>query len=307
MMSDNRTSTSRHVVKRRFRVALSSLIALTFAPAAMTAQQPVVPSDARIILVTGSTDGLGREVARRLSDSGAHVIVHGRNKERGDALVREINVGKGSAKFYAADFGSLAEVRALAAAITRDYPRLDVLVNNAGIWLSRGDRQLSKDGYELHFAVNYLAGYLLTRELLQLLERGRDARIVNVSSGAQQALDFSDIMLERGYSGSRAYAQSKLAQVLFTIDLASQVESKNISVTALHPATFMNTRMVEEAGVQSRSTVEQGAEAVMRLIVGKGIPTGSYHNGQREARAQAQAYDAEARAQLRALSERLIK
>src|SRR5690606_6687266 len=154
----------------------------------------------------GGRDGLGRDVARRLAAGGAHVIVHGRNRERGDALVEEINAGgAGSARFYAADFGSIEEVRSLADAILRDYERLDVLVNNAGIWLNRSnERQLSADGHELHFAVNYLAGYALTRLLLPRLVDSAPARIVNVASAAQTPVDFDDPMMEDGYSGGRA-------------------------------------------------------------------------------------------------------
>src|SRR5690606_3268882 len=150
---------------------------------------------------------------------GAHVIVHGRNRERGEAVVAEIRQrGKGSARFYAADFASLQAVRDLAEAIRNDYERLDVLVNNAGVW-NRGGRQVSADGHELHFAVNYLAGFLLTHELLPLITDAAPSRIVNVASIAQSPIDFDDVMLERPGSASRGYGQSKLAQILFTMDL----------------------------------------------------------------------------------------
>ena len=131
-----------------------------------------------VVMITGSTDGLGREVARRMAATGAHVIVHGRNKERGEALVAEIKQGgKGSAAFYAADLSSLAEVRKLGQAILRDYDRINVLVNNAGVWVTRGERQMSADGHEMHFAVNYLAGYLLTDMLKPRLISGAPSRI----------------------------------------------------------------------------------------------------------------------------------
>lgn len=266
-----------------------------------------VKPDQQVVLVTGSTDGLGREVARRLAAGGAHVIVHGRNRERGDALVEEINAGgAGSARFYAADFGSIEEVRSLADAILRDYERLDVLVNNAGIWLNRSnERQLSADGHELHFAVNYLAGYALTRLLLPRLVDSAPARIVNVASAAQTPVDFDDPMMEDGYSGGRAYAQSKLAQVLFTVDLARELDGRDVIVTALHPATLMDTEMVREAGARARSTIDEGADAVMQLITASGIRSGDYYDGLERARANAQAYDEEARARLRRLSEEL--
>src|SRR5688572_14703669 len=119
----------------------------------------------KTVMITGSTDGLGREVARRVAGLGAQVIVHGRNAARGKEVVDEITrAGRGSARFYAADLSSLDEVRTLAQAILRDYPRLDVLVNNAGILLK--DRQLNAAGQEMQFAVNYLSGFLLTRTLL---------------------------------------------------------------------------------------------------------------------------------------------
>src|SRR5690606_8542281 len=151
---------------------------------------------------------------------------------------------------------------------------------------------LSADGYELHFAVNYLSGVLLTRMLLPLLAESAPSRIVNVSSGAQTPIDFGDVMLERGYSGGRAYAQSKLAQILFTMDLAGELEGTGVTVNALHPATMMATSMVRESGLPARSTVDEGADAVMHLITSPGLRSGQYFNGQLPARANAQAYDA---------------
>jgi NAD(P)-dependent dehydrogenase (short-subunit alcohol dehydrogenase family) len=256
-------------------------------------------------LITGSTGGLGREVARRLASNGDHVIVHGRDLERGSELVAEIEgEGKGSARFYAADLGSFDEVRALARAVQRDYRRLDVLVNNAGIWLE-GPRQLSADGHELHFQVNYLSGFLLTRELLPLLRESSPARVVNVSSIAQRPIDFDDVMLENGYSDGRAYAQSKLAQVMFTIDLAAEFKGTGVTVNALHPATMMDTDMVLERGAQARASVDEGAEAVMFLVDAPDLGSGGYFNQMVPARGNAQAYDEEARDRLRALAVRL--
>src|SRR6185436_15995220 len=124
-------------------------------------------------------------------------------------------------------------------------------------------RELSADGHELRFAVNYLAGFLLTRTLLPRIVASGPSRIVNVSSGAQTPIDFDDVMLERGYTGGRAYAQSKLAQILFTFDLAKELAGKNVIVSCLHPATYMATTMVAKLGVTPRATVAEGAEAVM--------------------------------------------
>ena len=280
-------------------------------PTDAPAQSAVQPLDAPdqdqpVILITGSTGGLGREVARRLATTGAHIMVHGRNRERGQGLVEEIErEGVGSARFYAADLGSYDEVRALAAAIQRDYDRLDVLINNAGIWLEGAHRPVSGDGHELHFQVNYLAGFLLTRLLLPLIEDSAPSRIVNVSSAAQTPIDFGNVMLERGYDDGRAYAQSKLAQVMFTLDLADELEGTGVLTYSFHPATFMNTDMVVSRGLRPRTSVGEGAEAVLQLVNAPGLESGQYFRGLQPTRANAQAYDVEARARLRRLSERL--
>jgi NAD(P)-dependent dehydrogenase (short-subunit alcohol dehydrogenase family) len=156
-------------------------------------------------------------------------------------------------------------VRRLADIVRQDCDRLDILINNAGIGSggSAGKRETSQDGHELRFAVNYLAGFLLTRVLLPLVILGRPARIVNVSSLDQHSIDFDDVMLTRGYSGSRAYAQSKLAQIMFTFDLARELNPETVTVNCLHPATYMATTMVRQSGVTPISTVEEGAEAIL--------------------------------------------
>jgi NAD(P)-dependent dehydrogenase (short-subunit alcohol dehydrogenase family) len=262
-------------------------------------------SNAKTALVTGSTDGVGREVALRLGGDGWRVLVHGRDRERGKQVVAAIEKAGGTAEFIAADLSTLAEVRRLADAVQKTTQRLDLLINNAGIGSGgpQGVRQESADGYELRFAVNYLSGFLLAHLLLPLIEKSAPARIVNVSSLGQQAIDFDDVMLRHDYSGMRAYRQSKLAQILFTLDLAPDLKGTGVTVTALHPATFMNTAMVRQFGTPM-STVEEGADAIMRLAVSGDLEgtTGLYFNGQREAKADGQAYDAAARQKLKALS-----
>lgn len=265
----------------------------------------------KVALITGSTDGLGRAVARSLAASGFQVLIHGRDAQRGSDLVRQIRGQGGSAEFHRADFASLAEVRALADAVRRDHDRLHLLINNAGI--GTGDdgrpaqRRTSADGYELRFAVNYLAGYLLTRLLLPMLMRAAPARIVNVASAGQYPLDFDNLMLCRAYSGMRAYAQSKLAQVMLTLDLAAELRDSGIVVNCLHPATYMDTTMVRAAGIAPASTVEEGTAAVMHLALSREVEgqTGAYYDGLRPARANAQAYDAQARRRLAEVSARL--
>jgi NAD(P)-dependent dehydrogenase (short-subunit alcohol dehydrogenase family) len=232
------------------------------------------------------------------------VLIHGRDEARAERVVADIKVAGGRGDYLIADLASLAEVRQLAETVQQRTDRLDILINNAGIGTAGATREVSADGHELRFAVNYLAGFLLTYRLLPLLRVGAPSRIVNVSSAGQQAIDFDDVMLSRGYSGARAYCQSKLAQIMFTIDLAREIAGAGITVNALHPATYMDTTMVRRAGVTPTSTVEQGAEAILNLAAGEAgeRSNGGYFNGLREARAAAQAYDAEARRRLRALS-----
>jgi NAD(P)-dependent dehydrogenase (short-subunit alcohol dehydrogenase family) len=262
-------------------------LALSFVGAANARAQEVSrPADGqRVVLVTGSTSGLGRE--------------------RGMEVVSEIEAGGGSARFLEADFGSFAEVRELAHAILAAYGRLDVLVNNAGLGSAPDERLLSEDGHELRFQVNYLAHFLLTDLLLPLLEESAPSRIVNVSSLAQAPIDFDDVMIENGFSGGRAYAQSKLAQVMHTIDLHEELGERGILVNSLHPATFMPTGMVRRLGVEPRATIDEGADAVMHLIEADGLEGGQFFNQMNPGRANAQAYDPEARALLRTLSREL--
>ena len=259
------------------------------------------------ILVTGATDGLGRRVAQELAAKGATVLLHGRSPERLQAALEEVRgqAGGEKARSYLADLSSLAAVRDLAGRILSDEDRLDVLVNNAGI-IAR-ERKVSEDGFELTFAVNYLSHFLLTRLLMPLLRDSAPARIVNVASAGQSPLDFSNLMLQRGYNAMKAYSQSKLAQVMFTFELAERLQGTGVTVNALHPASLMNTKMVKDTFGYTMSTVEQGAEAVVRLAVSPEVEgvTGSYFDGTREARAKRQAYDPQARDGLWALSEQL--
>ncbi|WLA60049.1 MULTISPECIES: SDR family NAD(P)-dependent oxidoreductase [Bradyrhizobium] len=261
----------------------------------------------KTVLITGSTDGVGRYVARRLAAEGAKVLIHGRDAARAKTLIDEIvKAGHAAPIFYQADLSSMSGTRALAEAVKRDHQRLDVFVSNAGIG-SQSDgpqRQVSADGHELRFAVNYLSGFLLAHLLLPLLKAAAPSRIVNVASLGQHPIDFDDVMITKGYSGSRAYAQSKLAQIMFTIDFAEEVKGAGVTVNSLHPATYMNTTMVRAGGITPISTVEQGGAAILRLVEGDDVAgkSGLFFNGMNEARANPQAYDADARKRLRALS-----
>jgi len=259
------------------------------------------------ILVTGATDGLGKRVASALAGRGATVLLHGRSRERLEATIEQIREQTGNEKLrcYLADLSSLRAVRDLAERILSDEERLDVLVNNAGI-ISR-EREESEDGYELTFAVNYLSHFLLTGLLLPMLRASAPARIVNVASAGQSPINFDDPMLERGYDAMGAYTRSKLAQVMFTMELAGRLQGTGVTVNALHPASLMDTKMIRGTFGYTMSTVEEGVEAVVRLAASPELEgvTGRYFDGTREARANRQTYDAEARRRLWALSEEL--
>jgi NAD(P)-dependent dehydrogenase (short-subunit alcohol dehydrogenase family) len=261
----------------------------------------------KTILITGSTDGVGRYVAAQLAADGAHVLIHGRDAARAKALSDEIaRAGHPEPVFYQADLSSLAGVRQLADAVLKQHTKLDVFVSNAGIGSQTmgPERRTSVDGFELRFAVNYLSGFLLAYRLLPLVKAAAPSRIVNVASLGQHPIDFDDVMITSNYNGSRAYAQSKLAQIMFTIDLAEELKGSGVTVNALHPATYMNTTMVRAGGITPVSTVEQGGEAILHLVSGDDVAgqSGLFFNGLREAKANPQAYDAAARQRLRALS-----
>lgn len=273
--------------------------------------QIMKPIAQQTILITGSTDGLGKQTALALAQQGATVLLHGRDQQRLETTRREIQEATGNTQIetYLADFSSLAEVRRLAETVQAQHPRLDMLINNAGIGGGehRG-RELSKDGYELHYAVNYLAPFLLTHLLLSCLRHTPPSRIINVGSVGQQPLDFNYLIgLEHHYVPLDAYRQSKLALVMFTFDLAEELKGEQITVNCVHPASLMNTKMVYESFGYTLSTVEDGVKAVMHLATSPMLDnvTGQYFDQQRVARAHSQAYDWVVRRQLRELSEQL--
>src|ERR1700730_17844983 len=261
------------------------------------------------VLVTGATDGLGRGLAEQLAADGATVHLHGRDPGRLATTADEIRQRTGNERLvtHLADFASLDEVRALADGVKRSADQLHVLVSNAGIGSARPDqatRQVSRDGHELRFAVNYLAGFLLTLRVLPLLRGSAPARIVYVASLGQAPLDFDDVMLERSYDGVRAYGQSKLAQISSGFELAERLAEDQITVNSLHPSTFMPTKIVLQNVSHSIDSLEDGIAATYRLAVGPDVEhvSGRFFDRQREARANEQAYDRNARRRLWELS-----
>jgi NAD(P)-dependent dehydrogenase (short-subunit alcohol dehydrogenase family) len=253
----------------------------------------------RTALVTGSTDGHGRLVALGLAERGWRVLFHGRDAARGQQVLEQ--AGDGGHELLLADLASLASVRQLAAEV-RDRAPVALIVNNAGIISSQ--RRESADGAELSFAVNHLAHVALTEQLVA--DDAGITRIVSVASIGQAPFDWDDPMLERSYEAYRAYSQSKFAQICWTFDLAGPWhERRGITMDAIHPATLMDTTMVRENLGRVHSSVEQGAEATLRLVDDDG-GTGRFFDGTRESRAIPEAYDPEERERIHELTARFL-
>lgn len=269
------------------------------------------PSADRVIVLTGATDGLGRALAGRLAtEPSTHLILHGRSAERLDALRGELAGQPAHVETVRADLAELAQVRRLADDIAGLTDHITVLVNNAGVGAGEPDgttRRLSIDGNELRFAVNYLAPFALTQRLLPLLDAGAPARIVNVASIGQNPIDFADPTLARGYTGQRAYGQSKLALITYGLALAKRLDPARVTVNSLHPATYMPTKMVLDSVGHSIDTLDTGLASTLRLIRDPALDsvTGRFYDRTAEARALPEAYREKAQQNLWHLSEQL--
>ena len=235
------------------------------------------------VLVTGATGGLGEPLCDALAVAGANLVVHGRDRARVEALAARLPRARGAV----ADLASLEETRVLASSVGP----IDMLINNAGVGFGadRTKREVSRDGHELRMAVNYLAPFVLTTELLR---RGHPRAIVNVASGGQLALDFEDLMSEHAYDGVDAYRHSKLALIMFTFD---QAKLGAVPIVALHPGTFLDTAMVRDAGITPQGTAQQGADAI-KLVAERALAgeTGTYFNQKSPARRASPALPGEA-------------
>ena len=216
----------------------------------------------RTVVVTGATDGVGREAAARIAEAGATLLLVGRKPDKARAVVERMRreTGNQAISFLCADLARLGEVRRAAGEIRDRCGRLDVLLNNVGAIFTR--RRESADGIEMTWALNHLGYFLLTHELLDLVKASAPARIVNVASAAHRggAIDFDDLEGRRAYSGRRAYAQSKLANILFTYELARRLEGSGVTANALHPG-FVRTRFGSGNGLPVRLIIA----AMMRL------------------------------------------
>ncbi|MCA9679017.1 MAG: SDR family oxidoreductase, partial [Myxococcales bacterium] len=234
----------------------------------------------RVMLVTGSTDGIGRQTALELAQAGHHVIVHGRSRPKVDAALAWLRERAAGAEVdgVSFDLGSLASVRKGARELLERAPAIHVLINNAGVFCN--ERGLTGDGIELTFAVNHVGPFLLTHLLGPALQRGAPARVINLSSIAhtrgQIALD--DLNLERGWSGYAAYAQSKLANVMHALSLAERWASQTLAAYSLHPGVVDTKLLREGFGPVRGVTVEQGARTSVMLAGSARVdaPSGSY-------------------------------
>ena len=269
------------------------------------------PMAGRTALVTGGTSGIGRATALGLAAMGAHLAITGRDRERTEDAAREIRgAGAGQVDVFVADLSAQSQVRRLAAEVLERLPRIDVLVNNAGgFW---NTRHVTADGLERTFALNHLAPFLLTSLLLGRLKRTAPARVVTVSSNVQAhgRIDFDDLQAERSYSGARAYNQSKLANVLFTYELARRLEGTAVTANALHPGLVRTSFGAEDPGAVQRLFVPfvrpfmkapaRGAATSIQLASAPGLEhvTGRFFAGGKPTRSSERSYDRAAAARL---------
>ena len=258
-------------------------------------------------LITGGTDGMGRVVAPKLAKAGFHVIVHGRSATRGAETVAEIKAAGGSAEFMPGNFARLSDIRRFATEVKARHPRIDLLVNNAGIGTGPegAPRETTDDGLEARFGINYLSGFLMNHLLKDAVPKG--GRIVNVASDGQHAIDFSDLQVEKGYSGEAAYCRSKVAMIMGTLDLAEELAPRGVTVNTMHPNSFMATTMVRAMGHEVVESLEDGAGHLFDLATNPKFDgqTGRYLTRGANMSAHEQCYGPEARAKLRAVSLKL--
>ncbi|MFX0027332.1 MAG: SDR family NAD(P)-dependent oxidoreductase [Candidatus Hermodarchaeota archaeon] len=223
----------------------------------------ILITEDKIILITGSTDGIGYQTALELVKSGYHVIVHGRNWEKAESMIQRIEkiTNKNNMSSVYADLSSLNEIKEMVKDIYDHFNRLDVLINNAGVYKSK--RQITPEGLEETFAINYVAPFLLTNLLINLLKKAKPSRIVNVVSRVQSNhLDFNDLQFERGYTGVKAYARSKTALILFTYLLADKLHNTDITVNCLHPGVI-NTKLLRSAYGSGGAPLSDGAKTLI--------------------------------------------
>lgn len=255
----------------------------------------------KVALITGANSGIGKETALVLARTGADLVIVCRDQERGRAALDEIKTksGNASVELMICDLSSQAQIRKLADEFKQKHNRLDVLINNAGVILTR--RRVTEDGLESTFAINHLAYFLLSNLLLDLIKQSAPARIVNVSSTVHKSatIDFDDLQSERSYSSMRAYGQSKLANVLFTYELARRLEGTRVTVNCLHPGVIATNIFRDVSGVVGAAaklflkSPRRGAETSIYLATSPEVTgvTGKYFDDKRAVRSSPESYD----------------
>ncbi len=268
----------------------------------------------KTVLITGSTDGIGKQTAVILAQKGFFVLIHGRNKDRCKQTVEEISAltGGKNSDYFVCDLISLKEVLRFSKEVKNRYGNLDVLINNAGVYLK--DYILSPEGIEATFQINHLSMFFLTLNLLPVIKplHAEPARIINVSSTAHASkMDFDSLVQPLKYDGHRAYSLSKLCNILFTFELSEKLKDKNITVNCLHPGVI-NTKLLRAGwggigGFFGRG-LREGAKTSVYLATSKDVEniTGKYFSDSKIAKPQSIAYDKDIRAKLWQLSEELI-
>ena len=273
----------------------------------------------KTVLVTGATGGIGKATAMGLATMGANLAITGRDRKRTEVAAREIRaVGRGQVDVFVADLSSQTEVRRLADEVLQTYPRIDVLINNVGGYWNT--RHITPDGFEHTFALNHLAPFLLTSLLLDRLTQSAPARVVTVSSNAHATgqIDFDNLQGEQTYTGSRAYSQSKLANLLFTYELARRLQPSTVTANALHPGVVNTSFGAEDPGGLQRlilpfsrpflKTPEQGAATSIHLSFSPDLEqvTGRYFANSKPRRSSKRSYDQAAAARLWQVSTALV-
>ena len=262
----------------------------------------------KTILITGSTDGIGKQTALELAESGYRVIVHGRNQEitKQTADFISSKTGNNDIDFFVADFSSLQDVKKLSDKIHSKYDQLDVLINNAGVFMNK--RELSRDGFEMTFAINHLAHFLLTNLLMDLLQNAPQGRIVNVASMAHASeLDFENLQGEKFFDAYTAYSYSKLCNIMFTYLLAEKHIGDPITVNCLHPGVI-STKLLHAGWGSGGSRLQEGSTTSVFLATSPEVDlvTGKYFTNSRQAKSSGISYDIGIQNQLWELSEKMI-
>ncbi|SBT06608.1 putative oxidoreductase [Candidatus Propionivibrio aalborgensis] len=240
----------------------------------------------KTILITGSTDGIGLETAKMIAPKGHTLLLHGRSPDKLTAIARTVRAieGAGEVKTYRAELSVLSEVRALADEVEGDFESIDVLINNAGVF--KMSNPLNRDGYDARFIVNVVAPYLLTKALLPRL--GFEGRVVNLSSAAQAPVDLNGFLKKRTFSDGEAYAQSKLALTMWSIEMARTLGPDGPMIVAVNPASFLGSKMAREAYGQSGHDLSIGADILTRAALSDEFAdaSGRYYDNDRKTFAQ---------------------